>query len=325
MTAWMAKACAAVVALAFVAGAAHAQSDYPNKVIRIIVPVVPGGLADTLARAVAQQLSISLNQQVIVENKAGGNFQIALNHVIGSPPNGYTLLVAQEGAIVLNPHLYKNLSYDPLKDLTPITGIAKVDQVLIANPSFPAKTVPELIALAKAKPSEIGFGAFGPGSTPHVYMEMLQHMAGLKFVPVQYRGAAPMLADIVAGHVPVTFISLGQALPLHREGKVRILAVCTPERLALLPEVPAMAESLPGFQATAWHGLFAPPGTPPEIVAKINAEVRKMAADPGFQERVFAPTHFRSLASTPEEFAAMLRLESAAWKKFADDAKLKID
>ena len=297
----------------------------PNKVIRIIVPVVPGGLADTLARAVAQQLSISLNQQVIVENKAGGNFQIALNHVIGSPPDGYTLLVAQEGAIVLNPHLYKNLSYDPLKDLTPITGIAKVDQVLIANPSFPPKTVPELIALAKAKPNEIGFGAFGPGSTPHVYMEMLQHMAGLKFVPVQYRGAAPMLADIVAGHVPVTFISLGQALPLYREGKVRILAVCTPERLALLPDVPAMAESLPGFQATAWHGLFAPPGTPPEIVAKINAEVRKMAADPGFQERVFAPTHFRSLASTPAEFAAMLRSESSAWKKFADDAKLKID
>ena len=325
MPAWMTNACAAVVALAIAAGAAHAQSDYPNKVIRIIVPVVPGGLADTLARAVAQQLSISLNQQVIVENKAGGNFQIALNHVIGSPPDGYTLLVAQEGAIVLNPHLYKNLSYDPLKDLTPITGIAKVDQALIANPSFPAKTVPELIALAKARPNEISFGAFGPGSTPHVYMEMLQHMAGLKFVPVQYRGAAPMLADIVAGHIPVTFISLGQALPLYREGKVRILAVCTPERLALLPEVPALAESLPGFQATAWHGLFAPPGTPPEIVAKINAEVRKMAADPGFQERVFAPTHFRSLASTPAEFAAMLRSESSAWKKFADDAKLKID
>ena len=263
---------------------------------------------------------------MIVENKAGGNFQIAIKDVMNAPPDGYTLLVAQEGAIVLNPHLYKNLSYDPLKDLTPITGIAKVDQVLIANPAFPAKTVQELVQLAKSKPGEIGFGAFGPGSTPHVYMEMLQHMAGLKFVPVQYRGAAPMLADIVAGHVPVTFISLGQALPLYREGKVRILAVCTPERLATLPEVPTLAESgLPGFEATAWHGLFGPAGMPPEVVATINAEIRKMTADPGFQEKVFAPTFFRSMASTPAEFGATIRSESAKWKTFVEAANLKID
>ncbi|MBX9842844.1 MAG: tripartite tricarboxylate transporter substrate binding protein [Xanthobacteraceae bacterium] len=313
--------------LVLAAGEAQSQpaGDYPNKLIRIVVPVVPGGLADTLARAVAQQLQTAFNQQVIVENRAGGNFQIAVNYVMTQPPDGYTLLVAQEGAIVLNPHLYSKLSYDPLKDLTPITGIAKVDQVLIANPTFPATSARELIALAKGKPGAINFGTFGPGSTPHVYMEMLQHMAGLKFTPVQYRGAAPMLTDVVANHVPMTFISLGQALPLAKEGKVRILAVCTAERLALLPDVPALAEALPGFEATAWHGLFAPAGTPPAIIDRLSAEVKKMIDDPDFRTRVFEPTYFRSMASTPAEFVGTIRAESARWKQFVDDAKLRLE
>ena len=181
-------------------------------------------------------------------------------------------------------------------------------------------------ASAPNKNSSHDFGAFGPGSTPHVYMEMLQHMAALKFVPVQYRGAAPMLADIVANHVPMTFISLGQALPLYREGKVNILAVCTPERLELLPNVPTLSESgLPGFEATAWHGLFAPAGTPPEVVAKINSEIQKMAADPTFREKVLAPTFFRSMASSPEQFSAVIKSESAKWKKFVEDARLSIE
>jgi tripartite-type tricarboxylate transporter receptor subunit TctC len=304
---------------------AQPAADYPNRLIRIVVPVVPGGLADMLARAVAQDLAVALNQQVIVENKAGGNFQIAVNYVMSAPPDGYTLLVAQEGAIVLNPHLYSKLSYDPLKDLTPITGIAKVDQVLIANPTFPANNPQELMALARSKPNGINFGSFGPGSTPHVYMEMLQHMAGLKFTAVQYRGAAPMLTDIVANHVPLTFISLGQALPLAREGKVKILAVCTAQRLPLLPDVPALAESLPGFEATAWHGLFAPPGTPPAIIEKISAEVRRMSADPAFRARVLEPTFFRSMASSPAEFAETIKSESAKWKTFVEDAKLRIE
>lgn len=313
--------------LVLAAGEARPQpaGDYPNRLIRIVVPVVPGGLADTLARAVAQQLQTAFNQQVIVENRAGGNFQIAVNYVMTQPPDGYTLLVAQEGAIVLDPHLYGKLSYDPLKDLTPITGIAKVDQVLIANPMFAAANAKELIALAKSKPAEINFGTFGPGSTPHVYMEMLQHMAGLKFTPVQYRGAAPMLTDVVANHVPMTFISLGQALPLAKEGKVRILAVCTAERLALLPDVPALAEALPGFEATAWHGLFAPAGTPPAIIDRLSAEVKKMIGDPDFRARVFEPTYFRSMASTPAEFVETIKVESARWKRFVDDAKLQLE
>jgi tripartite-type tricarboxylate transporter receptor subunit TctC len=316
---------ALVIALASIAAPSLA-TDYPTRLIRIVVPVVPGGLADALARAVAQNLSTSFGQQVIVENKAGGNFQIAVSYVANSPADGYTLLVAQEGAIVLNPHLYSKLSYDPLKDLVPITGIAKVDQVLIAHPSLPANNAREFIELAKSKPGELSFGAFGPGSTPHVYMEMLQHMAGVKFTPVQYRGAAPMLADVAAGHIPVTFISLGQALPLAQEGKVKILAVCTPERLESLPQVPTLAESgLTGFEATAWHGLFAPAGTPSPIIEKLSEEVRKMTSDRAFRERFFAPTFFRSMASSPEQFRATIVTESAKWKNFVDAAKLRLE
>jgi tripartite-type tricarboxylate transporter receptor subunit TctC len=301
-------------------------TDYPTRLVRIVVPVVPGGLADALARAVAQNLSTSLGQQVIVENKAGGNFQIAVSHVANSPADGYTLLVAQEGAIVLNPHLYSKLSYDPLKDLAPITGIAKVDQVLIAHPSLPANNARELIELAKSKPGELSFGAFGPGSTPHIYMEILQHVVGIKFTPVQYRGAAPMLADVAAGHIPVTFISLGQALPLAQEGKVKILAVCTPERLESLPQVPTLVESgLPGFEATAWHGLFAPAGTPKPIIEKLSEQVQKMTSDPAFRERFFAPTFFRSMASSPEQFSLTIATESAKWKDFVEAAKLRLE
>jgi tripartite-type tricarboxylate transporter receptor subunit TctC len=303
---------------------AEAPGDHPNKLIRVIVPVAPGGLADTLARAVSQHLQAAFNQQVIVESKPGGNFQIAVNHVMSSPADGYTLLILQDGAVALNPHLYSKLSYE-VKDLMPISGIAKVDQVLITHPSFPAKTTQELIALVKSKPGEFNFGTFGSGSSPHMYMEMLNRMAGLKFTPVQYRGAAPMLADVVANHVPMTFISLGQGLPLAREGKLNILAVGTSERLAVLPDVPTLMESLPGFEATTWFGLFATKGTPPAIIDKISAEVRRMANDPDFKARVLEPTYFRSMAGTPAEFAETITTESARWKKFVEEAKLRIE
>jgi tripartite-type tricarboxylate transporter receptor subunit TctC len=322
----VAAAFALIGLLAAASDRAAAQADYPNRPIRIVVPVAPGGLADMLARAVGQELSQSLKQQVIIENKPGGNFQIGIKEVLAAPADGYTLLVAQEGAIVLNPHLYSTLSYDPLKDLAPISGIAKVDQVLIVHPSVPAKDGKELIAYAKSQPGELSFGTFGPGSTPQLYMEMLHHMAGLKFVPVTYRGAAPMLSDVVANHVPMTFISLGQALPLHKEGKVRIVAVCTAQRLEVLPDVPTLAESgVAGFEATAWHGLFAKAGTPPEVLTRINAELQRMGKDPAFKAKVLDPTFFRSMASSQSEFEATIKAETAKWKSFVEAAKLRIE
>ncbi|MCX7312851.1 MAG: tripartite tricarboxylate transporter substrate binding protein [Hyphomicrobiales bacterium] len=318
-------AVALVLALAGLSSA-FAQAEYPNRPIKIVVPVAPGGLADMLGRAVGQQLGLALKQQVFIENKPGGNFQIGIKEVLGASADGYTLLVAQEGAIVLNPHLYSTLSYDPLKELSPISGIAKVDQVLIVHPSVPAKDGKELIAYAKSKTGELSFGTFGPGSTPQLYMEMLHHMAGLKFIPVTYRGAAPMLSDVVANHVPMTFISLGQALPLHKEGKVRIIAVCTAQRLDVLPDVPTLAESgIPGFEATAWHGLFAKAGTPPEILSRINAEIQRMSKDPEFKAKVLDPTFFRSMASSQPEFESTIKAETTKWKTFVEAAKLRID
>jgi tripartite-type tricarboxylate transporter receptor subunit TctC len=198
--------------------------------------------------------------------------------------------------------------------------------VLIVNPSVPAKDARELLAYVKQNPGKINFGTFGPGSTPHLYMEMLHHMAGLKFVPVQYRGAAPMLSDVVANHIPMTFISLGQALPLHQEGKVKIVAVCTGQRLDVLPDVPTLSESgVAGFEATAWHGLFAKAGTPPAILARINAELQRMAADPEFRAKVMEPTYFRSMVTPTAEFEATIKAETAKWKTFVEAAGVRIE
>jgi len=168
--------------------------------------------------------------------------------------------------------------------------------------------------------------SFGPASSPSLFMEMLHLMVpGVKFNPVMYRGAAPMLTDVAAGHVNATFISLGQALPLHREGKIKIIAICSPQRLPMLPEIPTMSETVPGFEGTAWHGLFAKAGTPQPIIDKLNAEMRRMAADPGFQERVLAPNYFRSLASSTADFTAMIKADSAKWKKFVAETKISVE
>jgi tripartite-type tricarboxylate transporter receptor subunit TctC len=306
-------------------GATLAFADYPEKPIRIVVPVAPGGLSDATARAVAARFQKAWGQQVIIENRAGGNFQIGATAVTTAPPDGYTLLLGLDGPIAINPSLYRKLSYNPFTDLVPISGIAKADQVIMANPALPAKDTRELLILAKEKPGEITFGAFGLGSTSHLYMEMLQSMTGVKFQAVQYKGATPMVTDVVAGHVNVTSVSLGQSLQLHRDGKVRILGVGTKERVAVLPDVPTVAESVPGYEAKAWFGLFAPAGTPANIIAKLNGEVQAMAADSEFRETVLGPYQMSPIASSPNEFSAFIKHEAATWKAIIEQAKLQID
>jgi tripartite-type tricarboxylate transporter receptor subunit TctC len=316
---------ATLCGLLLLALSAPALAEYPEKLIRIVVPVAPGGLSDAMARAAAARFQKAFGQQVIIENRAGGNFQIGTTAVTTAPPDGYTLLLGLDGPIAINPSLYRKLSYNPFTELTPISGIAKADQVIMAHPSVPANDMRELLALARQKPGEITFAAFGLGSTTHLYMEMLQAMAGVQFQAVQYKGATPMVADVVAGHVNVTSVSLGQALPFHRDGKVKILGVATRERVAMLPDVPIIADSVPGFEAKAWFGLFAPAGTPAAIVAKLNAEVQAMAVDPEFREKVLAPYVMSPIASSPEEFAAFIRSEAATWKAIIEQAKLQID
>ena len=317
---------AIVSALSFVLLlSAPAGAAYPEKIIRIIVPVAPGGLADATARAAAARFQKAFGQQVVIENRAGGNFQIGTAAAIASPPDGYTLLLGLDGPIAINPSLYRKLNYDPFKDLVPISGIAKADQVVIAHPSVPAKDFAELLALAKKKPGEITFGAFGIGSTSHLYMEMLQSMAGVKFQPVQYKGATPMITDVVAGHVNVTSVSLGQSMPLHNDGKVKILGVATKERVPALPNVPTIAESVPGFEAKAWFGLFAPAGTPADIVQKLSAELQALGADPDFRDNVLGRYRMTPIASSPADFKAFVESEAAMWKKIIEESKLQID
>jgi tripartite-type tricarboxylate transporter receptor subunit TctC len=324
---WLFRAArvAALCGLALPFPCAPAQATYPDKLIRIVVPVAPGGLADAMARAAAARFQEAFGQQVIIENRAGGNFQIGTAAVAAAPPDGYTLLLGLDGPIVINPSLYRKLAFDPFKELAPISGIAKADQVVIAHPSLPAKDTRELLSLARQKPGEITFAAFGLGSTTHLYMEMLQSMSGVKFQAVQYKGTTPMIADVVAGHVNVTSVSLGQSLPLHNDGRAKILGVATKERLAILPDIPTVAESVPGFEAKAWFGLFAPAGTPADIVEKLNAEIQKMCAEKDFQEKVLAPYRMTPIASSTTNFAAFLRAEAAMWKAIIEQANLQID
>ena len=304
---------------------AHAQGAYPDRQIRIVVPVAPGGLADMLARAVGQQLGQELKQQVLIENKPGGNFQIGIKEVLAAPADGYTLLVAQEGAIVLNPHLYSTLSYDPLKDLAPISGIAKVDQVLIVHPSVPARDGKELIAYAKSRSGELSFGTFGPGSTPQLYMEMLHDMAGVQFVPVTYRGAAPIMQDLISGQIDLSCPEAGQTLPQYRAGSIKAFGVLTRKRWFAAPDVPTLDESgLPGVEMPFWHGMWAPKGTPQPVIDKLNAEVVKALADPLVRQRIVDGAGEPATMAL-KDIEPFMQAEITKWAEVVKRAGIKVE
>jgi len=296
------------------AAASAAAQGWPARPITIVVPAAPGGVTDALGRVLAQRLTEAWGQQVIVENKPGANNQLAAEYVAKSAPDGYTLLIGPEVTFVVNPSIYARLAYDPVKDFTPITGLVTINHALIVNPAVPAASVKELIDLAKGRPGELNYGTFGIGSSGHLNMEMLQGLAGVRFVPVHYKGATPALTDVIAGHIQLMFISVGSAVPQWRDHKVRILAVGAAKRLAGLPEIPTVAESgLPGYEAVSWFGLFGPAGLSPDVVAKINTEIRRIFADPAFRAAFLAPQFFESIAGPPEDLAAYLKSEAAKW------------
>ncbi len=298
-------------------------NPYPSRPIKIVVPVPPGGLVDTVARAIGQRLSQSWNEPVIIENKPGGNFQIGMEYTARSKPDGYTLLLAMDAPFTINPHLYSKLKYDPDRDYSPITGLVSFQQTIVAHPSFPPNNVREFIALAKAKPGQLNYGAYGPGSTSNLWMEMLQNAAGIKLNAIHYRGVAPLMTDLIGGQVPVMFMSVGQAVPLWKDGKIKVLGVATLQRLQVLPGVPTVAESgLAGFEATAWFGLFAPGGTPSEIVSKINGDVTQIVADPKFREAVLAPIFGQPLMSSPAQFSTFIKADRERWGEVIRAAKI---
>jgi tripartite-type tricarboxylate transporter receptor subunit TctC len=315
----------ALVAFALFLAATAAQAQtYPSKTITIVVPASPGGVTDTLGRALAQRFSAAWGHQAVVENKAGGNNQIAAEYTAKSPPDGHTLFVAPEGTFIANPSLYPKLNYDPRNDFTPIVGLAVINHALITHPSLPVQNVRELLALAKSKPGELNYGTFGIGSSGHLNMEMLQSMAGVKLQAVHYKGATPALTDVMAGHIQLMFVSVGTAVPQWKADKVKLLAIGGGQRMALLPEVPTVAEGgVPGYEAHSWFGLFGPANMPPDVVAKINAEVRRIFDDPEFRKTFLDRYYFTSLADTPEALAAFIKSEEPKWRKVIQDAKVK--
>jgi tripartite-type tricarboxylate transporter receptor subunit TctC len=331
MRAWLAivVACCLVPAAAAAQGASSPllnPTNYPTKPITIIVPASPGGVTDALARTLSQRFTEAWGQQVVVENKPGANNQIAAEYVTKSAPDGYTLFVGPEVTFVVNPSLYPKLPYDPVKGFTPISGLATINHALIVNPDLPVQNVKDLIALAKQKPGELNYGTFGAGSTGHLNMELFQALSGAKLQAVHYKGATPALSDVVAGHIQLMFISVGSAVPQWKAGRAKLIAVGAAKRMALLPEIPTVAESgLPGYEAVSWFGLFGPPGMPPDIVAKINNEVRKLFADPDIQKNVLERQYFESIAGTPEELSARIKSDEPKWRKVIQDAKVKAE
>jgi tripartite-type tricarboxylate transporter receptor subunit TctC len=324
MAQWL-RTCLALAGLSLAATAVEAQT-YPAKPITIIVPAAPGGVTDTLGRMLAPRFSEAWGQQAVVENKPGANNQIAAEYVAKSAADGHTLFIGPEVTFVVNPSLYARLSYDPVNDFTPITGLVTINHALIVHPSVPVDSVKDLIALAKAKPGTLNYGTFGVGSSGHLNMELLQALAGVKLQPVHYKGATPALTDVMAGHIQLMFISVGSAVPQWKAGKVKLIAVGAADRMPLLPEAPTVAESgLPGYEAQSWFGLFAPAGTPREVVAKINGEVRRIFAEPEFRKSFLDRQYFTSIVGSPEQLTAYLKSEEQKWGKVIRDAKVKAE
>ena len=323
MRTWLA---AAVAGCLMPAAAAAQGTSYPTKPVTIIVPAAPGGVTDALGRMLAQRFIDAWGQQTIVENKPGANNQIAAEYVTKAAPDGYTLLITQEVTFVVNPSLYAKLPYDPVKGFTPITGLVTINHALIVNPALPVESVKELIALARQKPGELNYGTFGAGSSGHLNMELFQSLSGAKLQAVHYKGATPALTDVVAGHIQMMFISVGSAVPQWKANKVKLIAVGAQKRMALLPEVPTVAESgLPGYEAVSWFGLFGPPGMPADVVAKINGEVRKIFADPEIKKNFLERQYFESIAGTPEELTRNIKADEPKWRKVIHDAKVKAE
>jgi tripartite-type tricarboxylate transporter receptor subunit TctC len=299
---------------------AFAQS-YPARPVRMLVGFPPGGILDITARLMAPWLSERLGQQFAVENRPGGASNIATELVVRAEPDGYTLLLLSS-VNAWNATIYDNLSFDFTRDIAPVASIGSDTFVMVVNPAFPAKTVPEFIAYAKINPGKINMAASGPGSTSQLFGELFKAMTGIDLVTVNYRGVGPAQPDIISGRIDVMFDPVPTALGAIRAGKLRALGVTTPTRKDVLPGVPAIGEFVPGYEGVGWEGLGAPAKTPPEIVAVLNKEVNAALADPGFKARL-AELGSEPFAGTPAEFGAFIADYTAKWAKVIRAANIK--
>jgi tripartite-type tricarboxylate transporter receptor subunit TctC len=313
-------ACAAAI---FTAVPAANALDYPTRSVRLVVGYPAGGSADIIARIVAQAMTERLGQTVYVDNKPGAGSNIGTDAVAHADPDGYTLL-AESVSNAINPTLYKKLNYDQLKDLLPVASIDVVPNVMDINVEVPAKTIPEFIAYAKANPGKISMGSGGIGSSPHVAGELFKMMTGVDMLHVPYRGVAPATTDLLGGRIQVLFDTLPAAIANIHAGKIRALAVTSKKRVAALPDIPAMNELVPGYEADSFHGISAPKGTPREIVEKLNHEINAALADPKVKARL-AELGAEVLTGTPEDYGRYLRGEIERWKKVIEFSGAKAE
>jgi len=308
--------------LAFIASAAHAQAQYPVRTVRIIVPTSPPGGADVVARSVAPGLSERLGQQVIVDNRAGASTMIGHEMAAKAPPDGYTLVMGIS-TLAINPATFKHVPYDALRDFAPITQAAIQTLVLATHPSFPARNVKELIAIAKARPGDVSFSSPGFGTNPEMGMELFLYLTGTRMLHVPYRGGGESILALVAGHVSVTVASMLGTMPHVRSGKLRALGVTSSKRVATASDVPTVAEGgVPGYESLQWYGLLAPTGTPKEIIARLNREAIAVLRNPDIMTRL-ANDGTEIVAGTPEEFGAYIRAETDKWAKVVKAAGIK--
>ena len=307
-----------------IAQASIPREQYPTRPIRLIVPYAPGGGVDIVARALGQELTKRMGQQVIVDNRTGAGGNIGSDVVAKATPDGYTLLIASP-ANAINPSLYSKMPFDPARDLVPVALIATVPAVLLASPALPVKTVKELVALAKAKPGSLNFGSGGSGTTEHLAGEMLNAQAGIKMQHIPYKGGAAVLPDLISGQVAIFFVNQPFALPYIKAGTVKVLGVASDERSPSIPDVPTLAEGgLADFRVSVWYGIMAPAATPKAIVARLNREIVAALGSPELRERLLAMS-LKPLPGTPEQFATFFAEEMTRWARVVKASGAKAD
>jgi tripartite-type tricarboxylate transporter receptor subunit TctC len=318
---------AAFTGIALLAAAlpsAHAQS-WPSRGIRIIVPFAPGGSTDVFARLIGDRLAIALGQPVLVDNRAGAGGNIGADAVAKAPPDGYTLLMATTGVMAINNAMYKNLSYDAEKDLKPVIYIASITNVLIVPADSPLKSVPDVIAAAKAAPGKLSFASSGSGSSTHISAELFRLMTGTELLHIPYKGSGAAMPDLISGRVSMMFENMPGVVGYIKAGKVKVLAVTGQQRTPALPDVKTVAEAgVPGYESLSWSGIAAPAGTPPEVVARLNREINTILANPEMKQKL-AEQGADAVGGTPEAFSAHIARERQKWSKVVRDAAIVVN
>ena len=319
------KAVLALVALALAMPAPAADDDYPAKTVKIVVPFAPGGSTDVVARILADKLGAEMKQTFIVDNRAGASGNIGADAVAKAPADGYTLLMGTTGVLAINGHLFKNLAFDPDKDFVPVSYTSLITNVLVVNPEVSARTVAELVRLAKAKPGALTFASSGSGSSTHLSGELFKALAGVDILHVPYKGSSQALIDVLSGQVTMLFDNAPSSLPFIEQGKLRALAVTSRKRLPNLPDIPTLEEAgIAGYESLSWSGVVAPAGTPRAVIMRLNAAIERILAADDVRKR-FAGLGVEPVGGPPEAFAAHIRAESEKWGRLIRTANVTVN